>query len=70
MASFNLTGEYDYLLPTFEENINHDFLVEDSSPLITYSPAGSWVDSPTNDLLATVNILINRLFHTSLTDGI
>ncbi|KAF8197847.1 hypothetical protein BJ912DRAFT_1076102 [Pholiota molesta] len=27
--------------------------VEDSSPLITYSPAGSWIDTPTNDPLAS-----------------
>ncbi|KAF9478820.1 hypothetical protein BDN70DRAFT_879533 [Pholiota conissans] len=27
--------------------------VEDSSPLITYFPAGSWIDTPTNDQLAS-----------------
>ncbi|KAF8801427.1 hypothetical protein BYT27DRAFT_7341929 [Phlegmacium glaucopus] len=41
--------------------------VEDSSPLITYSPAGSWIDTPAGDVLATS--YSGGSFHTTTTQG-
>ncbi|KAF8813846.1 hypothetical protein BYT27DRAFT_7180614 [Phlegmacium glaucopus] len=41
--------------------------VEDSSPLITYSPAGSWIDTPADDVLATS--YSGGSFHTTTTQG-
>lgn len=63
MASFNVTGELFSVLiwPLFESLV----IVEDSSPLITYAPAGSWTDTPSNDPLATVSInLASQKKHT------
>jgi len=41
--------------------------VEDSSPLITYSPAGSWIDTPTNDPFAV--FYSGGSLHTTTTQG-
>ena len=47
------------MLPPFRSvntTIYFDTLVvEDSSPLITYAPAGAWIDTPNNDSLAAVS---------------
>jgi len=41
--------------------------VEDSSPLISYSPAGSWIDTPAGDALAAS--YSGSSFHTTSTLG-
>lgn len=41
--------------------------VEDSSPLISYSPAGAWVDSPSNDTL--ISSYSGSSYHITSTQG-
>lgn len=41
--------------------------VEDSSPLISYSPAGAWVDSPSNDTL--LSSYSGSSYHSTSTEG-
>lgn len=52
MASFNgtLTGSQSFFGDPTKPETHSLALVEDSSPLITYSPAGVWSDSPLADM--------------------
>jgi hypothetical protein len=63
MVAFNVSGSW-FLLNT-ACNVA-DFLVsdlaDDASPLISYSPAGAWTDSPYNDLSAPVRSVRNDVF--------
>lgn len=55
MSSFNMTG---VLLPLCSVKARFDLdtpIVEDSSPLIDYAPAGAWIDTPNTDPLAAVS---------------
>lgn len=53
MASFNITREClcEMMRASCAEET---LLVEDHSPLVTYTPAGAWTDTPANDSLTSV----------------
>jgi len=56
MVAFNVSGSW-IRLDTARNVVNFHFssgLADDASPLISYSPAGAWTDSPCNDLSAPV----------------
>lgn len=55
MVAFNVSGSWIYLTLLATSLILFSLdLADDISPLISYSPAGAWTDSPSNDSSAPV----------------
>lgn len=63
MVAFNVSGSWIYLDTACDvvDFLSMD-LVDDVSPLILYSPAGTWTDSSTNDRSAPVCPIHHDIF--------
>lgn len=55
MASFDVIREF-HSDPNATHRVAEAHAVEDSSPLISYSPSGAWIDDPEGDTLVSVSL--------------